>query len=79
MQVFAWILRTFDSTKEGVTPDGFVQMYKWMFEAGGKDENVIWRDLKFMGYNHALEQVGSRTFVLSLHSSTSSVSMIVFR
>ena len=40
-----------------------------MFEASGNDPETIWKDLKFMGYNNALELNRARTFVMSIHAN----------
>ena len=36
-----------------------------IFESDGADEALLWRDLKFMGYDDKLDLVGARSFVLS--------------
>ena len=67
-EVHKWIVQTFDSRDGGITADGFVECYYYMFEAGERDPEVLWRDLRYMGYDNALNLAGARTFVLSVHS-----------
>jgi hypothetical protein len=52
----------------GLTPDGLVEAYKFMFEQGGNTEATVWRDLLFMGYDERLNLVNARVGVVSLHS-----------
>jgi Ca2+-binding EF-hand superfamily protein len=37
-KVWSWIMRSFDSADNGLTPDGFVSLHKWMYNTAGKDE-----------------------------------------
>lgn len=67
-EVYAWLIENFDSRDGGLTADGFVECYQYMFEASGNDQSVVWRDLHYMGYNNALDLSGARTFVLSVHA-----------
>jgi hypothetical protein len=100
-KVWHWLLRTFDSADGGLTPDGFVALYKWMYETSGKNEvgvvftdvcggplrdvvvldhvlpqSVIWKDLKYFGYNDSLEETGGRSFVISVHSDTDAMELL---
>ena len=52
----------------GLTARGFLALYMYIFESGGADEALLWRDLKFMGYDDHLDLVGARNFVLSTHA-----------
>ena len=46
----------------GLTREGFIQLYLYMFdENGASDEDVLWRDLKFMGYDKNLKLTRSTT------------------
>ena len=80
-RVYDWIISTFEcqsvssrigdgNEKEdvGLTPRGFLALYLYIFESGGADEDLLWRDLKFMGYDEHLNLVGARSFVLSTHA-----------
>ena len=35
--VYAWMLRTFDSRSDGISPDGFVDLYRWILQACGDE------------------------------------------
>lgn len=41
-------------------------MYMW--EASGRDEETIWRDLIYMGYDRHLRLLFARTCILAIHS-----------
>ena len=67
--VYDWVMAHFDNRKGGITEDGFVALFQYMFEASGNDPETVWKDLKFMGYNNALELNRARTFVMSIHAN----------
>mmetsp|Transcript_7350 Transcript_7350/g.13248 ORF Transcript_7350/g.13248 Transcript_7350/m.13248 type:complete len:822 (-) Transcript_7350:36-2501(-) len=67
-EVFDWIMQTFDSFEGGLTADGFRQCYMYMWEASGRDEETIWRDLIYMGYDRHLRLLFARTCILAIHS-----------
>jgi len=69
-EVYKWLIQNFDSRDGGITADGFVNCYYYMFQAGDEDPNVLWRDLRYMGYDNGLNLAGARTFVLSVHSDS---------
>jgi len=66
-EVYDWLIKTFDSRDGGLTPDGFVECYVYLFEVTGRSEETIWRDLRYMGYDHDLDLAYARTFVVSVH------------
>ena len=75
--VHAWILNTFEVGPSklmdgtvGLTKKGFFDLYLYMYDQSGKeDENVLLRDLKFLGFNSSLKMVHATTYVLSTHSN----------
>mmetsp|Transcript_5084 Transcript_5084/g.14399 ORF Transcript_5084/g.14399 Transcript_5084/m.14399 type:complete len:841 (-) Transcript_5084:62-2584(-) len=66
-EVFEWLVSTFDSADGGLTPDGFRQCYIYMWEQSGRNDETIWRDLIFHGYNRQLSLLFSRTVMLVIH------------
>ena len=68
-EVYGWLTATFDCDSNGsLTAKGFISLYEHMFRASGKDEAVLWRDLRFMGFDNRLELVGAREYILSIHT-----------
>jgi len=35
----------------GLTPDGFLKAYAYMYTSSGGDPSTVWRDLRFLGYD----------------------------
>jgi hypothetical protein len=59
----------------GLTADGLVECYKFMFVRSGCNENTIWRDLLYMGYDEQLNLINARTVVVSVHSEQGAVDL----
>ncbi|CAM9494673.1 unnamed protein product, partial [Choristocarpus tenellus] len=61
---------TSTSQSEGlcITRQGFVEMYRCMWQASGRDPEVVMRDLRYLGYGNDLQPVRRLRAVLSIHA-----------
>ena len=65
--VYEWIIDCFDSRDGGLTADGLVQLYSYMYDLS-RDVETLWRDFVFMGFDETLKACEVRAFVVSIHS-----------
>lgn len=70
MQEYKFLMQYFDNFNAGLTCDGFISAYKYIFESRSCDEAQLWEELKSVGYNTQLELVGARSFVISVQTDS---------
>jgi len=67
-EVYEWIVENFDCKDGALTEDGFIQIYTYLWQSGGRDPELIWRDLQYMGYDRALRRVRARSALIAIHA-----------
>jgi hypothetical protein len=69
--VYSWMISAFDSRDGGLTADGFVQMYWYLYQAMERKEDGVRHDLAFFGYDlhQGLALTRARAFVMSVHAA----------